>query len=83
MKPRHLAAAFFSLLMLYLLAFGPVAALVQRSVRVTGEGEVVDGSGMLPIVEVVYAPVLWICKQYPKVGKPIIWYVNVWREMVD
>lgn len=82
MKPRYLAAAFLFLLMLYLLALGPVAALVQRSVRVTEDGKTIDESGIRPIAEVVYAPVLWICKQYPKVGKPIIWYVYVWREMM-
>jgi len=78
MRPRQLAAAFLTLPLLYLLAFGPVAARIQRSERLTGEGEVIDESGMSPIVEVVYAPVLWICKQHPTVAKPIIWYVNGW-----
>lgn len=81
-KPRHLAAAFLVLPMLYLLALGPIVAFVQRSVSITKDGKMIDGSGMLSTVKKVYAPVIWVCNRYPSVVKPITWYVSVWSRMI-
>jgi hypothetical protein len=71
MSPRHLLAAFLSLVILYELSVGP-ATFIYKGLPSTEKG------GFEKMANVVYWPLEKLIDRYPAIAGAIDWYLSFW-----